>query len=459
MLYEQRCEGRPPTLWGEVLIGMPDAPGGAAVASRLVRWPENEVGRRFLSVPVELSAKQATTIASATLAGDGASSVEVVEDGCSGRALAVGESCAVWVRPLPFAAAGELAATLTLTEAGGAAHAVELSAVAHGTTTEVELLGDPDDWPSQGGSWTRRSDDSVIYAQSPASWSQSLLFTFGSTESNVRWRGLFQAPAGEVLAPGTYDGALLPAEDSARPGMRVWNSYVCNAVTGRFTVHELRRDLFGELSAAHVTFEQHCEGARAALRGSLRFRASDGTAWMPAPVGGPVEEQPEPEPRTPGPVLTTPDPEVSAPQPESPGPSATDDAPAARVDSPADVPALPLGPGAAAGRTTVALGSLAISSRGRLSFVAGEAGRLHVTIVRRSDGVRRAGRCLGRAPRRGERRCTRSAVTGRASAAVAAGRGAISLRLPAAAAGTVVVSAQLVAAHGRRSATRTIHVR
>src|SRR5262249_55614763 len=61
----------------------------------------------------------------------------------------------------------------------------------------------------------------------------------------------------------------------------------CTTVTGSFTVTEVKFDFTGtDLLAFAATFEQHCDGAGAALIGEIRYNAS---ASLPAllPPGSP----------------------------------------------------------------------------------------------------------------------------------------------------------------------------
>jgi hypothetical protein len=85
------------------------------------------------------------------------------------------------------------------------------------------------------------------------------------------WRLTFAAPTGQPIAPGEYtDAQRFPFQEAGRPGLSVdGNSIGCNTLTGSFTVLELEYGANNLVSRFHATFEQHCEGVAAALRGEI----------------------------------------------------------------------------------------------------------------------------------------------------------------------------------------------
>lgn len=109
-------------------------------------------------------------------------------------------------------------------------------------------------------------------------------YTYGDT-SNVQirfdggptnWSLQFHSPSGP-LVPGTYTGATrFPFQASGVPGLSVSGSgRGCNTLTGEFTVHELVASPSGTIERFSADFEQHCEGGAAALRGSVRYNATN----------------------------------------------------------------------------------------------------------------------------------------------------------------------------------------
>jgi hypothetical protein len=87
------------------------------------------------------------------------------------------------------------------------------------------------------------------------------------------WFLHFAAPAGRPLAAGLYQGATRwPFQAPGVPGLDVsGDGRGCNMLTGEFTVLEAIYGPNGYVQSFHATFEQHCEGAAAALRGEVRI--------------------------------------------------------------------------------------------------------------------------------------------------------------------------------------------
>ena len=93
----------------------------------------------------------------------------------------------------------------------------------------------------------------------------------------------FEADSGHLLLPGTtFTGATrYPFNSTSNPGMDVSGSgRGCNELTGSFAVEEAAYT-DGRLDRIKLTFEQHCEGGTAALRGTLWWRSTDGTPLPP----------------------------------------------------------------------------------------------------------------------------------------------------------------------------------
>ena len=91
-------------------------------------------------------------------------------------------------------------------------------------------------------------------------------------------------PAGVSLQPGTYANVTrYPFNDPATGGLD-WGGEGrgCNTLTGSFTIDSVTYSET-ELTAIDLHFEQHCEGASAALRATIHWRADD-TTRPPGPV-------------------------------------------------------------------------------------------------------------------------------------------------------------------------------
>lgn len=131
--------------------------------------------------------------------------------------------------------------------------------------------------------FTSDPGDYVGAGKSKAYSGSTTIFGLTGTSAHVTFRvsGLrddwsvdLAAPPGGVLAAGTYTGARRwPFNDEA-PGLDVGgNGRGCNRLNGTFTIHEIRFNPDGSVAALSADVEQHCEGAAAALRGSIRYGA------------------------------------------------------------------------------------------------------------------------------------------------------------------------------------------
>ncbi|HEX8453978.1 MAG TPA: hypothetical protein VF647_17970 [Longimicrobium sp.] len=106
--------------------------------------------------------------------------------------------------------------------------------------------------------------------------------------ADENWRGDFKAMnnLGE-LKPGYYgDLRRYPFHNPLKGGLS-WGGQGrgCNSLTGWFVVDRVTYTS-GALTAIELRFEQHCEGGGPALRGQIRWSASD-VATQPEPVNPP----------------------------------------------------------------------------------------------------------------------------------------------------------------------------
>lgn len=88
------------------------------------------------------------------------------------------------------------------------------------------------------------------------------------------WSVTFAAPHGLSLIPGSYEGAtsLFPAPAAGTPGLDVeGDGSACSTVTGRFEIQNVAFGYGTRVDALDATFEQHCDGAVPALRGSIHY--------------------------------------------------------------------------------------------------------------------------------------------------------------------------------------------
>ncbi|NBE56972.1 hypothetical protein GUY60_37275, partial [Streptomyces sp. YC537] len=165
-----------------------------------------------------------------------------------------------------------LATTLAFATAGlalaPAAQAMDLTV----ETGSLSFSGDTGDWVTGGNS----------YAYSTAA--QDRLGVYGSTDNGlVRvsvnaadgawWTLDLAAPSGTPLAPGTYTGATASGSNGpTEPGLSLsGNGKGCSTLTGSFTVQDVEFGPQGYVQKLDATYEQHCSGAEAALRGEVHI--------------------------------------------------------------------------------------------------------------------------------------------------------------------------------------------
>lgn len=171
---------------------------------------------------------------------------------------------------------------------------------AAGTTPDtgsyVYLVSDPGDYV--GGGQTR------TYTQANAVMNVSVSGrdVSVSIDGNEWWSGNFAGMSSlEQLQPGYYGGLRrYPFHNPIKGGLD-WGGEGrgCNTLTGWFTIDSLSF-VNGSLASLDLRFEQHCEGASAALRGKIHWVAADMTApagpvspppvdlWSPAPGATPA---------------------------------------------------------------------------------------------------------------------------------------------------------------------------
>src|SRR6266576_2351088 len=102
------------------------------------------------------------------------------------------------------------------------------------------------------------------------------------------WGGDFMSPtANPFLQPGKYEGlARYPFNDPAKGGLDWFGEgRGCNTLSGSFTVDSVTY-AGNDLTAMDLRFEQHCEGATAALNVTIHWWSEDPTV-PPGPVNPP----------------------------------------------------------------------------------------------------------------------------------------------------------------------------
>lgn len=105
----------------------------------------------------------------------------------------------------------------------------------------------------------------------------------------------FEAPDGELLAPGVYsDAQRQPFRDADRAGLEVTGSdLACANVDGSFEIKELAKDVDDSVERLWLVYEQHCDGERPAVFGEIRIGMpgdGDDAGTVPQAVRWPAGE-------------------------------------------------------------------------------------------------------------------------------------------------------------------------
>jgi len=140
-------------------------------------------------------------------------------------------------------------------------------------TTLLVLNSQPGDYIGQGISQTITPADGVFTPS--RNYANGVTVTFFGFQPGNFWILDFAAPGAAPLAVGSYEHATrFPFQLPTDPGLDVdGDGRGCNTLTGRFDVLQVTYGNSGEVVAFAADFEQHCEGASAALLGSIRFNA------------------------------------------------------------------------------------------------------------------------------------------------------------------------------------------
>jgi hypothetical protein len=89
----------------------------------------------------------------------------------------------------------------------------------------------------------------------------------------LNWTLDLAAPQGQRLTPGTYVNATrYPFQAPTVPGLSFYgDGRGCNTLSGTFTITDAAYGIDGSVQRFSATFEQHCEGAGPALRGTIVY--------------------------------------------------------------------------------------------------------------------------------------------------------------------------------------------
>jgi hypothetical protein len=154
----------------------------------------------------------------------------------------------------------------------------------------ITMTSDPGDWVGGGRSYSYSTSGGLIQTQVDNQDSHlRVYYDDGNDPGGTFWYFDLAAPAGQALGVGVYTATEYPNQAPTEAGLHVhgWvlgSGHDCSTLTATFTISTWRlgpAGYFGYgldyLQDFDATFEQHCEGAAAALRGTIHL------ANQPAP--------------------------------------------------------------------------------------------------------------------------------------------------------------------------------
>ena len=137
------------------------------------------------------------------------------------------------------------------------------------TETYLSFTSDPGDYIGQGQTHSYTQADSTFTVSGTAG--QLRLSVDGGSDW---WSLTLAAPAGQQLTTGRYSSTTRAPFNTTTAGLDFSGSgRGCNTSTGSMTIYALSADTHGTITSLDADVEQHCEGAAAALRATVKYQA------------------------------------------------------------------------------------------------------------------------------------------------------------------------------------------
>jgi hypothetical protein len=142
------------------------------------------------------------------------------------------------------------------------------------TGSTLAFTSDPQDFVGQGESRAYTLQNAVfLQSVGRAGGFISVAVQPMNQPPSAQWSLIITAPTGQLITPGSYDTRSL--NTSSTYGLDfVGNQHGCNTAAGHMVIHsvEVGPDLMS-LKHFRVSFENHCDGRSAALRGEVAVLA------------------------------------------------------------------------------------------------------------------------------------------------------------------------------------------
>jgi hypothetical protein len=262
LVYVQYCDASRGALFGEIRIGEAQ-PRDLLVSSSSITWSPTWLGGS-LTAPVTIRNRgtKPVAISAATLTGYAAGDFRVSQNKCSGKFLAPRTSCTLSVT-LERSPPGPRTAALHI-KLGRAVDTIQLDAAVPMGTTSLTMSSQPGDFVGAGKRWDYTTRNAGFYFTG----SRTGLTENVDVDNLWFWAASVRPAAGHTLTVGEYPDASISGSGNY---LEVFgDSHGCDRVTGAFRV---RQAVFAGPALQHfdATFTQHCEGARPALTGEIKY--------------------------------------------------------------------------------------------------------------------------------------------------------------------------------------------
>jgi hypothetical protein len=281
LTFETVCNyGRLRTI-GELKFNVPKQRGTGDFMAGMshVFWSGLQLGSNPAAIPVTVTSQSkqpqdSPVFRDAYLTGRDPDKFEIMSKNCRNVLLAEGVTCQVWV-DFDQARPGHKEAVLVLNFSDKEIE-ILLSAQVLPGVVGFAAESDPGDYIVEGRSWSVTPPLGYVTVDAAGKAGVKSLHAYVFGDDWVDWSLDFEAPSDETLsASATYRGARRYPFNEGRPGLDVsgWGRG-CNKLRGWFRVNELVATKKGVVRSAAVDFVQHCDGDKAAFRGSLLYHVA-----------------------------------------------------------------------------------------------------------------------------------------------------------------------------------------
>jgi hypothetical protein len=253
-----------------------------------LRWPAAYPGRGGATVPFSVVANgsSAVRLTAATVGGPSAADFQITRDECTGKTVAAGSTCEVWVRFNPRSG-GNKEALLDVRDSGGAAHRASLAGGVVAGRTQLSMRSGPNNGVGAGRSYLYTPLNSGISIDGRTG-GLGMRVIGDLTQGDV-WDIYFSVPAGQKLVPGRFPNAVRDtAASSDRPEMSVdGQGRGCNTLRGEFSVDHSAFAPDGKLTEIGLSFVQYCDADTDPLVGRLDWHNGAGASVLDPPFPAP----------------------------------------------------------------------------------------------------------------------------------------------------------------------------